>query len=52
MLDALDEGGVIAREELIQQISRFNLSRDETLIRLKFLATSRPYVNIKRAFHS
>ena len=52
VLDALDECSAIAREELIQQLSRFHSSRDESPTRLKFLATSRPYVNIERAFQS
>ena len=52
VLDGLDECGKEAREELIQQLSRFYSSPNKSQTRLKFLATSRPYVDVERAFHS
>ena len=51
VLDALDECREEAREELIQQLSRFYSSPNKLQTRLKFLATSRPYVDIERTFH-
>ena len=51
VLDALDECREQAREELIQQLSRFYSSPNKLQTRLKFLATSRPYVDIERTFH-
>lgn len=51
VLDALDECSKAAREELIQRMSRFYSSRDKRQTKLKFLATSRPYYDIERAFH-
>ena len=51
VLDALDECREQARE-LIQQLSRFYSSPNKLQTRLKFLVTSRPYVDIERAFHS
>ena len=51
VLDAIDECREQARE-LIQQLSRFYSSPNKLQTRLKFLVTSRPYVDIERAFHS
>ena len=48
----LDECEREAREELIQQLSRFYSAPNISPRRLRFLATSRPYVDVERAFHS
>lgn len=52
VLDALDECREEARKELIQTLTDFYSSRHHRARRnLKFLATSRPYADIERAFH-
>ena len=51
VLDALDECSEVAREKLIQRMSRFYSSQDKRHTKLKFLVTSRPYSDIERAFH-
>lgn len=52
VLDALDECGEAAREELIQELGCFHSSRNKLETKLKFLVTSRPYIDIERAFFS
>ena len=51
VLDALDECREEARKELIQTLAGFYSSQHRALTHLKFLATSRPYADIERAFH-
>lgn len=52
ILDALDECGQSAREDLISQLGYFYSAQDKTKTKLKFLVTSRPYYDIERSFHS
>ncbi len=52
VLDALDECSKKARETLIDRMAHFYSSRDKYHIKLKFLATSRPYLDIERAFRN
>ena len=51
VLDALDECKEEARKELIQTLTRFYSSQGKSRTNLRFLATSRPYADIERAFH-
>ena len=51
VLDALDECREEARKELIQTLTNFYSSQHKARTHLKFLATSRPYADIERAFH-
>ena len=51
VLDALDECREEARRELIQTLTGFYSSQHKARTHLKFLATSRPYADIERAFH-
>ena len=51
VLDALDECREEARKELIQTLTGFYSSQHKARTHLKFLATSRPYADIERAFH-
>ena len=51
VLDALDECREEARKELIQTLTDFYSSQHKARTHLKFLVTSRPYVDIERAFH-
>ncbi|EPE31353.1 alpha/beta-Hydrolase [Glarea lozoyensis ATCC 20868] len=54
VLDALDECEESTRKALIQKLGELDLTRHEmrTKTKLKFVVTSRPYENIRRAFHS
>ncbi|KAM0804500.1 hypothetical protein BDR22DRAFT_878960 [Usnea florida] len=51
VLDALDECKEEPRNELIQKLTLFYSSQGESRTNLRFLATSRPYADIERAFH-
>ena len=51
VLDALDECREDARNMLIQTMTGFYSVQRKARTHLKFLATSRPYVEIERAFH-
>lgn len=50
ILDALDECGEEARKHLISALGEFHSLHDRTNMRLKILATSRPYDGIERSF--
>lgn len=51
VLDALDECKDSARVDLIQKLAWLHLHRKRTTMKLKFLATSRPYESIERSFY-
>lgn len=52
VLDALDECNESARKDLVKKLCRLYSGRNETNMKLKFLATSRPYEFIERSFYS
>lgn len=52
VLDALDECKESARNDLIKKLCHLHAGRDKTDIKLKILATSRPYESIERSFYS